>query len=324
MTTDDLLQWQETALPEAHQTWQHRGHLDARELLQAGGRVAQHDGKVDRQPADVGERVRGVDCQRGQYGEDAFGEEGAHPRLLLVTEIDPTDDVNALAHQPGTHVVVEDTSLLGDQLMGALQYRLVKVTWHLSGDSGHGDTSVDTTFEPGDAHHEELVEIGGEDGQELRTLDQRDALVIGGEVEHTPVERQPGQFTIAVALTWQISIRLCVMRGRVCLLVGHVHLSRRNQFVENVSAPIYLFRATRCRVTTGLRGRPRRPSCVSPVGASEVGQGPWGSAIDLEPVPHRPDGVDVTLELRTDLCAQSADVDVDGTCSTVVVVAPHL
>src|SRR6185503_15566540 len=46
--------------------------------------------------------------------------------------------------------------------------------------------------QPGDADHEEFVEVAVEDGEELQALEQRPAA-IAGLLQDAPVERQPGQ-----------------------------------------------------------------------------------------------------------------------------------
>src|SRR4029450_9637283 len=50
-----------------------------------------------------------------------------------------------------------------------------------------------------DAHLEELVEVPGRDGEELDALEQRLALALG-EREYAPVEVQPGELAVQVAL----------------------------------------------------------------------------------------------------------------------------
>ena len=49
---------------------------------------------------------------------------------------------------------------------------------------------VDLVVQAGDADHEELVDVAGEDRAELHALEQRDVRVLG-ELEHALVELQP-------------------------------------------------------------------------------------------------------------------------------------
>ena len=66
----------------------------------------------------------------------------------------------------------------------------------------------DPSLESGDPHHEELVEVGGEDRQEAHPLQQREAGVLG-ELEHPAVEVQPGDLAV------QEPVRLEVVGPRV-------------------------------------------------------------------------------------------------------------
>ena len=54
-------------------------------------------------------------------------------------------------------------------------------------------------LQPGDAHHVELVEVAGEDRQELHPLQQRQRLVLG-ELQDAGVEVQPGQLPVQEAV----------------------------------------------------------------------------------------------------------------------------
>ena len=55
---------------DAEEPRKHRGNLDPGEVLLARARVDEDDGEVEREAGDVGERVRGVDGQRRQHGEE--------------------------------------------------------------------------------------------------------------------------------------------------------------------------------------------------------------------------------------------------------------
>jgi hypothetical protein len=51
----------------------------------------------------------------------------------------------------------------------------------------------------GHAHHEELVEVVGVDGEELDALEERRRLVLG-QLKHPLVELEPGQLAVRVQL----------------------------------------------------------------------------------------------------------------------------
>ena len=57
--------------------------------------------------------------------------------------------------------------------------------------------SAQLLLEPANALHEELIEVGADDGQELEPLQQRVSRVLG-LVQHTAVELQPGELTVQV------------------------------------------------------------------------------------------------------------------------------
>ena len=57
------------------------------------------------------------------------------------------------------------------------------------------DAGVHLVVQAGHAHHEELVEVGRVDREELHALEQRRALVLG-QLEHALVELEPGQLAV--------------------------------------------------------------------------------------------------------------------------------
>ena len=71
---------------------------------------------------------------------------------------------------------------------------------HLAGhhpaDRRDRDPGRDPALQPGHPDHVELVEVGGEDRQELGPLQQRHPEPVLGQVEHPVVEGQPGQLAV--------------------------------------------------------------------------------------------------------------------------------
>ena len=59
----------------------------------------------------------------------------------------------------------------------------------------HGEPCCLLAHQAGHSHHEELVQIGGEDGAELHALEQRH-LLVGHELEHAGVELDPRQLAV--------------------------------------------------------------------------------------------------------------------------------
>ncbi len=70
---------------------------------------------------------------------------------------------------------------------------------------GDGQARHDATLQTRDAHHEEFVEVAGEDGEEVRPLQDRHGGVFG-ELEHALVERQPAQLAVEVAVVGQLVV----------------------------------------------------------------------------------------------------------------------
>ena len=73
------------------------------------------------------------------------------------------------------------------------------LTRHHSADRWHRDTRSDAAFQAGDADHIELVQVGREDREELRPLQQRHPLVVRGQIKDPLVEGEPGQFSVQEA-----------------------------------------------------------------------------------------------------------------------------
>ena len=144
--------------------------------------------------------MRRIHREGSQHRENAFPEQGAHPVLLRSGQFVPREDLDALGPQLGPDLLLEQAGLLGDELGGAFQDRGVQLPRPGTGDGGHGHPGLDAAFQSCDSHHEELVEVVGEDRQELHALQQRDALHIAGQVQHPVVEVQPGQFPVQVAV----------------------------------------------------------------------------------------------------------------------------
>ena len=81
--TDHLLDQHEPGVVDADEPRQQRRNLHPREVLPAAFTVAHHDGEVQRQTGDVGERVRRIDRERRQDREDVLLEQRVGPLTLL-------------------------------------------------------------------------------------------------------------------------------------------------------------------------------------------------------------------------------------------------
>ena len=78
-----------------HEPREHGRHLEARELLAAGARVADADREVEGEPRDVGERVRRVDRERHEHREDLGVEVVVQLGAVVVVDVRPRDDLDA-------------------------------------------------------------------------------------------------------------------------------------------------------------------------------------------------------------------------------------
>ncbi len=95
-------------------------------------------------------------------------------------------------------IFVETTIGLGghapDGLFDAFELLL---DGHVVGAGAVGDAGLHFLLQAADADHEELVEVGLEDGQELEAFQERHGRVLG-LFEDAPVELQPAQLAVDV------------------------------------------------------------------------------------------------------------------------------
>ena len=161
--------------------------------------VDQQDGKVEREPGDVGERVGGVNGQGGEHREDPVPEHPVQALLLTVVELVPPHDGDALVDQRGANLLLEHARMPGHQLVGDPRDLLEHLTWLQTGGGAHGQAGRDPALEAGHADHEELVEVAGEDGQVAGAFQQRQGVVFG-KLQDALVELQPGDLTVQEAV----------------------------------------------------------------------------------------------------------------------------
>ena len=140
-----------------------------------------------------------VDGQRREHREDALVEERVHLGALLGRERLPVEDLHAVRGEGGAHLIAEDRGLLELEQVGATPDGLEHLAGGQSAGRAYGDAGGDTTLEPSDAHHEELVEVAREDGDELRALEHGELGVLG-ELEDALVEGEPGELAVEEAI----------------------------------------------------------------------------------------------------------------------------
>ena len=164
--------------------------------------VDQQDGKVEREPGDVGERVGRVDGQGREHREDPVPEHPVQPLLLPAVELVPPHDGDALLDQGGADLVLEHAGMPCHQVVGDQRDVFENLARFQTGGGAHGQAGRDTALEAGHADHEELVEVAGEDGQIAGAFQQRLRLV-GGQLQDALVELQPGDLTVEEAVLGQ-------------------------------------------------------------------------------------------------------------------------
>ena len=197
----------------AHEPRHVVGHLDPREALGAALRIADGDSQVQRQPRDVGERVGRVDRERGEDREDLRGEVVTQAPPLLLRQVVPAQDADALVLQLRADVVEEHPRVrVGDRLAASRDARQLLPRGEAVG-AADGQARLVAALEPGDADHVELVEVRGEDREELGPLQQRLARVLG-QREHAGVEVEPRQLAVEIAVVGQLRDRVRRTRGR--------------------------------------------------------------------------------------------------------------
>ena len=100
------------------------------------------------------------------------------------------------------NVVAKSVRVLALEFMGSLPDVLEHLPRGEPAGCPNRYSGGDSALESGDSHHEELVEIAREDGEEFRPFEARKFLVLG-KFEHPLVERQPGKFTVEESVCGQ-------------------------------------------------------------------------------------------------------------------------
>ena len=220
---DEILERDETeqvplVIGQLDEPGKHRWDLEPGELLLAGLRAAHPHRKVQGESRDVRERVRRIDRERHEHGEDLGGEDLVQRQPVGLAEIGPRLDPDArLGHRRA------------DQLLecgGVAILQFVRhgadigenVGWGASDVGRHRKTGEEAPLQARDPHHEELVEVAGENGQEVGSLQHGD-LRIFPEFEHPLVEREPAQLTVEEAVLRQAAV---VDPGRLVVVVEGV------------------------------------------------------------------------------------------------------
>ena len=173
---DDLVEEHELVALDREQAREQRRDLDPGEALLAGLRVAQPDGDRQAQGGDVRERVAGVHGERREDREDLVVEPAAEG-LVVLRDLVVVEDLDALGGQLLADLG-PDRRVLVDQLADALADRVELLAGRQAVAARVEAGRLVLAPQAGDADLEELVEVRGEDGQELDALEQRVAGVL--------------------------------------------------------------------------------------------------------------------------------------------------
>ncbi len=185
----------EPLVAEGHEPGEDRRDLHAGEMFLAALGVADRDREVEREPGDVRERVCRVDGEWREHREDPLGEQLLHLLLLVDVELTPPQHRDALADEARHQVVPEELAVAAHQVPRLAPDRLEDLARHHPAGRRHGDAGSEASLEAGHPHHEELVEVAGEDRHEPGAFEQR-KIPVRGQLEHARVEVQPGQLTV--------------------------------------------------------------------------------------------------------------------------------
>ena len=196
---DELLERDERrAVADRDEARQHLlGHLHAREGRHLRLRVADEHRQRKRQVGDVRERSPEADGKRGQDREDLAPEALVERGVLGLGDIVHRDDRDPVLGQRGAHGALRAARLALVELDNALAQLVDDPRRRAPVGTGIAEARVDLVVQAGDADREELVEVRGEDGQELRPLEQRRVLLLC-QLEHARVELDPRHLAVVV------------------------------------------------------------------------------------------------------------------------------
>ena len=147
----------------------------------------------------LGKGVCGVQGQRRQDGEHLLLEVALDPVPLGLAPLGALEHANALRGQRWQQLLVEHPVLVFDQLV------------HHAGDagqdlavvqpigSGPAHAELHALHHAGDAHLEELVQVGADDGHEAQALQQRH-LRVPRQLQHPSLELQGAELPVQVEL----------------------------------------------------------------------------------------------------------------------------
>jgi hypothetical protein len=194
---DDVLDRHEPVLRHGQEPGQQRRHLDPGEHRGVGARIRDHDGEVEGQAGDERERMRRVDHQRSEHRVDAFPEQVTEVVPFGRRQFLPAQDLDPALDQLRADALAEGAGVPDGQLTRELQGVLQHLPRQLQPGALDREPGHHPAHQPGHPDHEELVQVGREDGEEPHAFQQRDRFVLG-ELEYALVESEPAFLPIQV------------------------------------------------------------------------------------------------------------------------------
>ena len=203
LQADHVLQQHEHVAPvgirQRHEARQHlAGDVDhgQRALRQRRRRRrADRGDQAQRAVAEIREGMAGIDGQRRHHRQHRAAEVLLEEPLLITAEVLGPQQHDALGRQQRLDLLQEGPVLLVHELVDARRHRRQRLGGGQLVGPRRRLAGMDAALQRGHPHHEELVEVRAEDGQELHPLQQRHGGV-ERFLENPPVELQPGQLAI--------------------------------------------------------------------------------------------------------------------------------
>ena len=140
----------------------------------------------------------GSTAKRREHREDPLLERLDEELLVVLVEVVPAGQADAVGGQGGDDLVEEQPLLAVDQRLDPLAHLDELLAGGAPVGRGDADPGRHLLLQTGHPNLEELVEVLAEDGEELGPLEERHGLV-GGQGEHPLVEVEPGQLAVQVA-----------------------------------------------------------------------------------------------------------------------------
>jgi hypothetical protein len=184
---------------------QHARRLHDRDPRIAAERVLAFklDREVEALVEHAGKGMRGVEADGGEHWHHVAEEITLDPLGLGRGEIRPPQEPDALALEPRQDLLVEQSVLLGDQLVRFLRHLPEQVIGRHALGPDRRRARLDLGLQPRDAYLEELVEIAADDAQEPQPLEERRRWIHGLR-QHAPVECELSELAIQIQF-WKIA-----------------------------------------------------------------------------------------------------------------------